>query len=413
MKRHLAKFTVLFLSAALSVAQTPPPDTTKSAPPVPTMRIAPPAHEVEKTIEFPIGESVGRGDLLAVSIKIDGKEHLFVVDTGSSGTVIDSTLAQREKGILGLEKGDAPLTPAYGQTFSLKTFRAPPLEVAGQSLKNADNTVIVADLEQLRELTGRPVEGILGLNILCNYVTRFDFRHHIVQLIDPFGFEAPSGNHTKSWPLLRESAGVVVSLPLAALPDILVGIDTGFYHVGGISAQTLEKIPQVDRVITNTSPLAEVANNTWKQTVYIKRKWSIGDTEFENIPLEITGSNLLGLNALADFIVTIDFSQHTLYLESINDKHPPVPPNLEFFISLKEGHILVHNLTERAKSLDIKVNDEILAVDGKDISKTELWLVREQLQMARTPVLRLKRGDQTHEVTLHHDQTQPASTSAP
>ena len=279
MKPKLALAIAFLLAPALTSGQTRPTNTSQSVAPIPTLHIAPPPRpEPEKTLEFPIGEGVGRGDVLVIPVKIGGKEHLFEVDTGCDITVIDSTLAQSLKDLLGSPVSKRTFASAAGGNVELPLYRFPILEAAGQRLKTSGPRLATVDMELMREANGRPVEGILGRDVLSQYVVRLNFRQHVLEFIDPQNFQSPKDNATTVFEMIDSGSGPGIWIPFAGLPNVLVAIDSGDNGLAAITSETLQRIPPAEVFEMTSSKVADVSGNVESKVAYIKRKWFIANT---------------------------------------------------------------------------------------------------------------------------------------
>lgn len=119
------------------------------------------AGAAERLLEAP-------GGLAAVRVRVGPAEVEMLVDTGSTGTVIDPALARA----LALPPVDRVLLTTPTGTRALPRAVVPRLELDGRIVE--DLRVIVAELPGLAE-TGRTLRGILGLDALSGFELALDF----------------------------------------------------------------------------------------------------------------------------------------------------------------------------------------------------------------------------------------------
>lgn len=108
------------------------------------------------------------GGLAVVEARIGTLDVEMLVDTGSTGTVIDPLLARA----LALPPVDRVLLTTPTGTRALPRAILPDVEIDGRLVRGL--RAIVADLPGLAE-TGRPLRGILGLDALSGFEVALDF----------------------------------------------------------------------------------------------------------------------------------------------------------------------------------------------------------------------------------------------
>ena len=109
------------------------------------------------------------GTFVRIPIQVFGDTNYFIVDTGSSATVID--LSKRDKLGKPLTIADAE-TPVGGR-FDTTLYSAPVLRVGERVLQLT--RVAIADLSMARLISGEPCTGILGADAFSSSTVLFDF----------------------------------------------------------------------------------------------------------------------------------------------------------------------------------------------------------------------------------------------
>jgi hypothetical protein len=116
--------------------------------------------------EMSINHGAGRGGLLVVPVQLEGgKELPFVLDTGSSFTLLDKSLEPK----LGQCTSTASIQ-SWGVTRELPVFAAPRLYLGGAPLITGDH-VVLDDCQQMPSDSGQPIMGMLGIDCLKHYFT--------------------------------------------------------------------------------------------------------------------------------------------------------------------------------------------------------------------------------------------------
>jgi predicted aspartyl protease len=117
-----------------------------------------------------------------IPVRLHGSEEelMFMVDSGASMTVIDSTLAVR----MGFPLGERMVGAGAGGTADFQMVRIGGFSIEGVSF--TEQTVIAYPLS---DLVGRFVDievaGILGYDFLSRFVSRIDYEKNILTLFDP------------------------------------------------------------------------------------------------------------------------------------------------------------------------------------------------------------------------------------
>ena len=178
-------------------------------------------------------------------LKIHGKAYYFIIDTGASTTVIDSTVATTEN--------LAPLGTGGKATTLGCTVPAQPVAISNWSINNQPlpSSVLPAQKTDLagHNINGIPLGGLLGADLFYLYGTMtLNFTNATLSLGQP----APAGTH--SFPIRSQqtkTGGVTVLADLTIhRTHALVAVDTG------------ASVTEIDATLAHTAGLT----NTGKPT---------------------------------------------------------------------------------------------------------------------------------------------------
>jgi outer membrane lipoprotein-sorting protein len=129
------------------------------------------------------------GDHIYIPVNTDGKERLWILDTGASMSVLNKAFADE----LGLAvEGQLAGMDASG-VVDVGFTTLPPYSVAGIQFKK--QTVGVIDMSELIRRLGPDVAGILGFDFLSRFVTKVDFADELLSFYDPETFEYAGNGH--------------------------------------------------------------------------------------------------------------------------------------------------------------------------------------------------------------------------
>jgi hypothetical protein len=131
-----------------------------------------PARHEESTTILPL-QINNRFGLLLVEVEVDGAPATFVIDTGSSRTILNSRLmdsrstGHRHK--LSSEKGSGYVGTAVPVQATLKI---------GKEIFRSHDFLAMDDLPDISQSLGQNVDGLLGEDVLHEFdVVQFDFKN--------------------------------------------------------------------------------------------------------------------------------------------------------------------------------------------------------------------------------------------
>jgi hypothetical protein len=160
-----------------------------------------------------------RTDLIFV-VEIAGRQVLALLDSGASVTHLDAAFA-RDIGVHGAGAFETPGTS--GDTITVQAAEGPPILVSGMTI--AGQIVGLSDLSVVRRSVGRPIEIILGQDVLDNVVAAIDFEAGSLEFIAPSRFQAPA--EARSLPIRRIGTVPTVQVRLEDIGLVDFAIDLG------------------------------------------------------------------------------------------------------------------------------------------------------------------------------------------
>lgn len=233
-----------------------------------------------------------RGDRLLVTVRIDGKPRVMVLDTGASITAI-STRTARELGIQSATtmsiNGDIQAGVGLVRSLSIGLADHRNVEVAIVDLPNARNSSV-------------PFDGILGLDILTRHDLVLDFRDRTIALYPPGAIVENS-----LWPgmakvaLERDSRGLMrLDVKIDDHPPIRALLDLGAPIT--VINRASAKLLGVSR------PMFQVASMTVGNVELARRTLLVRDLPvFERAGLADQPAILLGSDVFEDRALLIGY----------------------------------------------------------------------------------------------------------
>lgn len=337
------------------------------------------------------------GPLLLVPVQLKGKTFQFVLDTGTSAGVFDSSLAP----LLGEPISVQELHTSDGVS-RVPLFRSPDAKLGGLSLQTG-SPVVTTDLRRMREGLGLEIYGCIGMDFLGGHVFRVDpDRGEVVFL------RGPGTDPGRRLAVTLEDKLPYVRVQLAGLADpqsFLVG--TGCVPGGGtglMRADTFDALAKQGRVRPIDTVLAESLSAS-----ALRRRGRVADTELaghrhSDLIFSTSQRNILGINYWARYVATFDFPGGAIYLKKSSRFDQPDTHDLSGLTVVRVGGrtvvVAVDDGTPAARA-GIRPDDVILKVNGTNAGDVALAVLRRLLaeKGAKVTVL-LTRGGEERKATL-------------
>ena len=247
--------------------------------------------------EVPINANAGRGGWVVVTLHdTNGDAFPFLLDTGTSGTLFDTSVESK----LGKSLGDASVN-GWGHRKIVHVYAMPPLYLGNVTLQTPSETATY-DFGPLRDGTGTRIVGILGYDTLRHYCIQWDFAASQMRFFDDK--TADKSSWGKAYPIVDlndndERPAVAQNLLGQRGPHSL--IDSGTDIDGWL-------MPKNYWQWTNNIPIPGQAKSPYglfDGTQY-PAIW-LGESDVE--------SDGIGIRFLARHLVTLDFPKRKLYLK--------------------------------------------------------------------------------------------------
>jgi hypothetical protein len=262
--------------------------------------------------EFPadvtMNKDAGRGGLLFVIIRLeDGEELPFVLDTGCPTTCFNQSLETK----LGKRIRSETLW-AFGTKSQINVYAAPRFYIGKTLLVKTGPFVVTHDCRQMSQSVGRPIMGILGMDILQHYCVQLDFNTGKVRFLD---FEhANQSDWGRAFSLFSISDGCCcISANLTGTQDVYSLIDTGCNYDGWLTPHLFEQ--WTNQAAPPVPGVAHFPNGVLAGEIYSNLDLHGVDPKLYNSGDAHIKFNGVGLQFLSRNLVTLDFPEQTLYLK--------------------------------------------------------------------------------------------------
>jgi len=308
---------------------------------------------------------------IMIPVSFKGKEYQFVLDTGATNTAFDISLKDQ----LGWRRGSSKGRVADGKRIDIDFFGLSHAHFGGLCKKH--KTVAVMDLSYLSRITGRKVDGIVGLDILKDHIVRLDFEKNVVSFLRSINDSEFSGCEAD---LSFKKKLAYINVKVDNIP-VRFMIDTGFTNSGFWGLLEPAVIEQLDVVGIGQGDQASTvaAPMDFNQRKTVVANLSIGRVEYENEMFVEHRQSILGLGFFSRHIVTFDFPNKKVYLENIanSDNSSDVSLSIsgfDFTLIKRNNNIVVESIDANGLGYKkgIRKDDVILKVNNYDVSAYSL-----------------------------------------
>ncbi|MGA9451388.1 MAG: hypothetical protein WBW41_08605 [Verrucomicrobiia bacterium] len=252
-----------------------------------------------------MNKDAGRSQLIFVTLRLeDGQELPCEVDTGCFNTILDQSLEPK----LG-KRYDTGSISAMGAIHEVGIYQTPKLYLGGALLQHTGTNIGTCDYKWLSTLCGRPVMGILGMDVLEKYCIQLDFASHKMRFLDPdtpakgwgqpFVLTGPpeEGIYISNNLVGNQGSGSLTAIDLGCLGD-------GWLVPGLFQQWTNQALPLVAGQVH--CPDAQLGGEIYPEVWLDRGKpWETGEPEHNGI----------GILFLSRHLVTLDFPKRTMYLK--------------------------------------------------------------------------------------------------
>lgn len=313
--------------------------------------------------------------VLRFNAVVSGRPVNAMADTGATLTALDRGFAET----LGAKvEASAQGIPVVGTGGPATAYPGPTIDLTFPSYTIERLPTAILDLASLRAAGGRPIDMMLGLDVLGSGALELDLAEHGWRLW-PSGVQSQGA---ETAPLRRSESGfyAFVTIPVGTRP-LRLWIDTGSMaglRLTAAAAETVEALKQGRR----TSLATQGVNGVLVETLVIPSRLSFGAVELSEVPVAIggEGSNahpeefdgMIGLGLLQRLHAVLDVPAGTfLYAANEGPPKPLVRSTIGLQTAWDGGGVVVRHVMANspAASGGWREGDRICAVDGAPVAQ--------------------------------------------
>ncbi|MBW8042223.1 MAG: PDZ domain-containing protein [Planctomycetes bacterium] len=333
--------------------------------------------------------------LLPVTFK--DKEYLFLLDTGCSHTVFDTSFKHK---LGNVKKVKRALTA--GNRIVAELFDAPEAFLGPLNVKDCGE-VACFDLKMLQSVIGRKVSGLIGMNFLKKHVVQIDFDKGTLSFLQPqeqqrsqWGNELPISYNPLGIPQITGNIYDSIKVDF--------WIDTGANSTGGLSSDIFDQILS-EKELKTSEILFATASGVIRQREIRIDSLSVGSFKYQYLIFGEGNWSYLGLSFLSRHGVTLDFPNNRIYLKKGKGFKKDDETDMSGLHLLHiSNKTVVYSVDEGspAQKAGIKAKDIILKLNDKDANQYDISELR-RLLMSRDGhkiMMTIKQGDDVKDVSF-------------
>jgi predicted aspartyl protease len=342
------------------------------------------------------------GEAFDIPATLFGETKHLVVDTGATTVVLDTTNRAR----LGEPLARIPIYTSLAIGTELAVYSCPGIRIAGRQF--APLWTVCDDLTKLRLFAGEPFDGILGMSCLKHYVVCFDCDQARFSIGGPVPERVRKSALAIPLKPARTSLGVVVEANINSLGPFRFGIDSGNSGYGSIALNEHDwqivfahKTPKTALVT-----LGGLGNQSHPSQLARLDMVQIGTNRYTNLIAQLVPSSALpsqlGQAFIRRHILALDFPNRLLYLAPGKHFADAEEASLSGMLPVESaGKIVVSSVEQGSPAYraGIRQDDQVISINGQDVSSLGLKALRQMLQAKPGTELRVvvKRGEETRQ----------------
>jgi predicted aspartyl protease len=355
------------------------------------------------------------GDHIFIKLSVDGSAPMdFIFDSGAGYSAINYDAATKLK--LNLTHKESV---AGAQGFVKGATIKHNFITMGDIKLESNVTLEAFDLKHLAISIGRPIDGIIGFDLLNHHVTRINYTDKLIEIYS-----------AESFPKIGEKVVMKLHNAIPVIDaEVTLNNDetiTGTFYLNTGAGTTIDF----------NSPFAKtngVLQKTGKHYAYLVKGIENDEAnhfegriklfnsdfyDFRDVPIGISQaqsglqadkkiSGIIGNEVLNRFNITFDYANSVLYMEpnaTIKNDFYVNCSGLDVQMSADMTKVLIHqvNTDGPAKSAGINSGDELVSINGKASSEYTLAEIKDLLKMAGEKIeLEIKSTSGTKKVSLN------------
>lgn len=308
------------------------------------------------------------GDTIVLPVNVAGISVDAILDSGSAASIVSSSLAAR----LGLASTERMTIRGIGGRASVQLARNVEFALAGQPRHLT--FVVIADLGAVSSALGRPVDVVLGEDMLAEHCIALDFESGRISIGESGTFSGGRG-----WQSISVAHGsnreLLVAASVAGLPDTPMVFDLGSSTALMLARAYVEDHRLLDGIRQSTAAIGGV-DGIRLAAAFMASEVKLGGFPVRSVPTLAPSSWLsksalgsIGFPLISQFDVVLDVSRAQMWLRSARRGLPMLEDHSGFGLAPGGNELsIVHVAANSPAATDgWRAGDRILAVNGRRI----------------------------------------------
>ncbi|PIB35142.1 hypothetical protein BFP72_06900 [Reichenbachiella sp. 5M10] len=341
------------------------------------------------------------GDHVFIKVKVNGSDELdFIFDTGDGLTVLDLEVAKE----LGMTSGSNATTTSAEGTISGKLVKHNELTVGGAPIHNIQ--VYETSLDHLEISIGKDIDGIIGYDVLKNYVVSMNYDQKEIKLFKPSGYTYQGLGKSfdiKLTSYIPHIAGQVV-LENGETVEGEFFVDTGAKATVDFNTPFVEANQLASKVGDSYIYLvAGLGEQEYEHHRGRVKKFTFASFSFDEMPVGLSHATsgiqnhkkiagIMGGGLLSKFNIVYDYHSKKMYWEkneSYDEEFPVNCSGIELQLSKDKSQVLVHKVFEDSPAAEANIATDAVIESVNGTMATTLGLAKLREMFSQTGTIEL------------------------
>jgi hypothetical protein len=315
---------------------------------------------------------------IIIPVEINNKEYRFCFDTGSR-TVIRSKIKSEILSTVQSEVGDWFITDGNNQSHLMSSILIDSLSIGGIHFKNVEalTDTIHHEVWQCFDF-----DGYIGSELLQEYIVQIDSTDNKIRFAKDIHALSLNNKEAQEMVLIGNQGSPYIWLQFdkteKPFKDFVL-VDTGMHGIYNLSLDTYERLLKNQRIelLAKSKGASTISafglGEIKEQFLFHFPSFSIGNFTINNYidngthnPSSRIGSKLLEYGSL-----TFDFINEKFYFDTKKDHIDLNDIVLPFFPTSLNKKMIVGIVWQEELKSKIQFGDQILEVDGRDLTKED------------------------------------------
>jgi hypothetical protein len=326
--------------------------------------------------------------LLAIRVEVNDAAGLFLVDTGSDRTIIDSAFSQR----LALKSSGTALVERNYSTEEHVTATAERVRIGTRTWSSVP--LVVLDLTMFSRMHMGTISGIVGTDLLATMTVRLSYSSGIAEVVDQI--------ERGTLPVALDRVGTRYLVPVdIGTTHLEMLLDSGT-NITALSSSVWRSLPPASSASRTIEGIQSSGGPAGALLACVP-SIQVGDVVLHEFPLRVVSSpasgtfadaafaGILGGDILEHFELTLDLAHSVMYLKRDaafrEDPYEFVTIGIQFFKSGDVFSVIAVWKGSPAEAEGVRVGDRITSVNGHASAELGIEEFAQQLHgAAGTPI---------------------------